>query len=247
MDAAENEWKSRLRVVLVEPRNPLNVGAAARAMLNFGFDRLWLVHPREKAFREAKSAMGAASVLEEARVVETLPEALGEASLVVATASLAGRSTDIVQRELEPAATVLRTHAEEGEAALVFGTEKYGLSREQLSYCDWLLTIPTNPDCPSMNLGQAVALCCWELARRAKLVPELKTPETISADERERILGMLTPLLDESGFLFRDSKEFQIQKLRRWISRLRLAPKDALLLQGMLRQIAWKIGQVGEP
>jgi len=236
-------WKQRLRVVLVEPRNPLNVGAAARAMLNFGFDQLWLVRPREKAFREAKSAMGAAGVLEQARVTETLTAAVGGASLVVGTASLQGRSTDIVQRELEPAATVLRTHAETAEAALVFGTEKYGLSKEQLSHCDWLLTIPTNPDCPSMNLGQAVALCCWELARRARSVPELRTPETISAEERERILGMLIPLLDESGFLFRDSKEFQTQKLRRWISRLRLGAKDGLLLQGMLRQLQWKMRQ----
>lgn len=236
-------WKQRLRVVLVEPRNPLNVGAAARAMLNFGFDQLWLVRPREKAFREAKSAMGAAGVLEQARVTETLTAAVGGASLVVGTASLQGRSTDIVQRELEPAATVLRTHAETAEAALVFGTEKYGLSKEQLSHCDWLLTIPTNPDCPSMNLGQAVALCCWELARRAKSVPELRTPETISAEERERILGMLIPLLDESGFLFRDSKEFQTQKIRRWISRLRLGAKDGLLLQGMLRQLQWKMRQ----
>ena len=237
------DWKQRLRVVLVEPRNPLNVGAAARAMLNFGFDQLWLVRPREKAFREAKSAMGAAGVLEQARVTETLTEALGGASLVVGTASLEGRSTDIVQRELEPAATVLRTHAESAETALVFGTEKYGLSKEQLSHCDWLLTIPTNPDCPSMNLGQAVALCCWEVARRAKSVPELRTPETISAEERERILGMLIPLLDESGFLFRDSKEFQTQKVRRWISRLRLGAKDGLLLQGMLRQLQWKMRQ----
>lgn len=236
-------WKQRLRVVLVEPRNPLNVGAAARAMLNFGFDQLWLVRPREKAFREAKSAMGAAGVLEQARVTETLTAAVGGASLVVGTASLQGRSTDIVQRELEPAATVLRTHAETAEAALVFGTEKYGLSKEQLSHCDWLLTIPTNLDCPSMNLGQAVALCCWELARRARSVPELRTPETISAEERERILGMLIPLLDESGFLFRDSKEFQTQKVRRWISRLRLGAKDGLLLQGMLRQLQWKMRQ----
>jgi len=243
MSRSAVDWKSQLRFVLIEPRNPLNVGAAARAMLNFGFDRLWLVNPRDRAFREAKSAMGAGDVLREARVVESLPEALGDASLVVGTASLEGRSTDVVQRELEPAALALRTHAESGQAALVFGTEKYGMSKEQLSYCDWLLTIPTNPDCPSMNLGQAVALCCWELARRAKPVPALRTPESVSAAERERILGLLIPLLDESGFLFRDSKEFQTQKIRRWIARLRLAPKDGLLLQGMLRQLEWRLRQ----
>ena len=235
------DWKDRLRIVLVEPRNPLNIGAAARAMLNFGFSRLYVVNPYDRAFRSAKSAMGGARVLEEAIVTTNLPDALGDATLAVGTASLEGRSTDIVQRELEPAAHVLRTHADHAETALVFGSEKYGLSREQLSHCDWLLTIPTNPDCPSMNLGQAVALCCWELARRARPVPELKTPEGVGADVRERILGILLPALRDSGYLFQDGEEFQTQKLRRWVNRLRLAPKDALLLQGMLRQIQWKL------
>ena len=240
------EWKDRLRFVLVEPRNPLNIGAAARAMLNFGFQRLWVVNPYEKAFRDAKSAMGASEVLREARVTKDLAEALGPSSLSVGTASLQGRSTDIVQRELEPAAHVLRTHADGSDTALVFGSEKYGLSREQLSHCDWILTIPTYPGCPSMNLGQAVALCCWELARRAKPLPELKTPGTVPADERERILGMLLPVLRDSGYLFQDGEEFQAQKIRRWIGRLRLAPKDSVLLQGMLRQIQWKLDHPNE-
>ena len=84
-------WANRLRIVLVEPRNPLNIGAAARAMLNFGFSRLWLVDPWEKAFRDAKSAMGAAKVLRDARVSSDLAEALGDSSLVVATSALGGR------------------------------------------------------------------------------------------------------------------------------------------------------------
>ncbi len=238
------EWKNRLRIVLVDPRNSLNIGAAARAMLNFGFERLWAVNPYEQAFRTAKSAMGAADVLRNARVTSDLAEALGDASLVVGASALSGRSTDIVQRELEPAAHAIRTHAEGAdgaEAALLFGSEKFGLSREQLSHCDWILTIPTNPDCPSMNLGQAVAVCCWELARRARAVPELKTPVSVGAVERDRMLQMLLPVLRQSGFLFRDSEEFQTQKLRRWISRLRLGPGDAHLLQGMLRQIQWKL------
>ena len=235
------EWKDRLRIVLVEPRNPLNIGAVARAMGNFGFRALWVVNPYEKAFREAKSAMGAAEILREARLTGDLAEALGDSSLTVGTASLDGRSTDIVQRELEPAAHAVRTHAEQREAALVFGCEKFGLSREQLSYCDWILTIPTNPGCPSMNLGQAAALCCWELARRAKDLPALKTPATATAEQRERLLGALLPILDDAGYLIRDGESFQEQKIRRWIGRLRLAPKDASLFQGMLRQIRWKL------
>ena len=92
-----------------------------------------------------------------------------------------------------------------------------------------------------MNLGQAVALCCHELARRARPTPQLQTPASVSAEERNRILGMLLPILDDVGFLFDGAKESQTLKVRRWIGRLRLAPKDGLLLQGMLRQIRWRL------
>ena len=234
-------WTNRLRVVLVRPRNPLNIGAAARAMLNFGFRELWLVSPWDEAFRNAKSAMGAAEVLQQARVTDDPAEALGDSSLVVGAAAMTGRNTEIVRKDAPAAAEALRTHLEDRPAALLFGSEKFGLSREDLSYCDWILRIPTEPECPSMNLGQAVAVCCYELARRAAPAAALKTPATASAEERDRIFGILMPILHESGFVFSDSEEAQARKVRRWITRLRLAPKDALLLQGMLRQIQWKL------
>ena len=236
-----SEPKKRLRLILVEPRNPLNIGAAARAMYNFGFQDLWLIDPWDKAFREAKSAMGAADVLRHARVTSSFAEALGDASLVVATSAAKGRSTDLVQREIPTAGHAIRTHLEDRSVALLFGPEKYGLSRQNLSRCDWLLTIPTNPDCPSMNLGQAVALVCYEIARKSRAIPELKTPASVSAEERDRILGLLLPLLADSGFIFSDSEESQTQKVRRWITRLRLAPSDAQLLMAMLRQLRWKL------
>jgi tRNA/rRNA methyltransferase len=234
-------WRSRLRVVLVRPRNPLNIGAAARAMLNFGFRELWLVEPWDEAFRGAKSAMGAAEVLEQARVTADPAEAYGDCSLVAATSAMTGRNTEIVRKKAPASAAALRTHLEDRMAALVFGSEKTGLSREDLSYCDWIFSIPTEPDCPSMNLGQAVAVCCYEIARRAAPAAGLQTPATVSAEERERIFGILLPILRQSGFVFPESEEAQTRKLRRWIGRLRLAPKDAQLLQGMLRQIQWKL------
>lgn len=239
-----SDTKKRLRIVLVEPRNPLNIGAAARAMYNFGFEDLWLVDPWEKAFREAKSAMGGAKVLQNARMTSSFAEALGDASLIVGTSAAKGRSTDLVQKELTTAGHAIRTQLESGPAAILFGPEKYGLSREHLSHCDWLLEIPTNPDCPSMNLGQAVALICYEIARHARAIPELKTPASVSAQERDRILGLLLPLLTDSGFIFEGSEEAQTQKVRRWITRLRLAPSDSQLLMAMLRQLRWKFDHV---
>lgn len=234
-------WQDRLRIVLVQPRNPLNIGAAARAMLNFGFSNLWLVDPYDMAFRDARSAVGAADVLRQAQVAEHLPEALGDASLIVGTSAMRGRAEDQVQRSLSGGAHPLRTHLEDRTAALVFGSEKFGMSNDDLSHCDWILTIPTEQDCPSMNLGQAVALCCYEIARHAKPVPNLKTPASVGADERDRIIQMLVPMLEAGGFILPENRDSQMRKLRRWAGRLRLAPKDARMFQGMLRQIQWKL------
>ncbi len=236
-------WQGNLRVVLVQSRNSLNIGAAARAMFNFGFSQLWLVDPYDAAFRKARSAVGAGEVLRKARVTSDLAEALGEASLIVGASGVEGRVQRQVRRALPGAGHALRTHLDDRPAALVFGSEKSGLSNEQLGHCDWLLHIPTEDDCPSMNLGQAVALCCYEIARVARAVPRLKTPASISAGERDLILKLLMPLLDQSGFVLPDQGASRLLKVRRWIGRLRLAPTDARFLMGMLRQIGWKLEQ----
>lgn len=234
-------WQNHLRVVLVHARNALNIGAAARAMLNFGFSRLWLVKPYDVAFRAARSAVGAAEVLEKARITTDLSEALGEASLVVATSGVEGRSQHHVQRSLPEGSHAIRTHLESREAALVFGSEKHGLSNHDLSFCDWVVSIPTHENCPSMNLGQAVAVCCYELARHAKPVPALQTPASATAEQRDRILETLLPILEQSGFLRPDGRRPQAEKIRRLVSRLRLAPADARMVQAMIRQVGWKL------
>jgi tRNA/rRNA methyltransferase len=234
-------WQDHLRVVLVRPRNSLNIGAAARAMLNFGFSRLFLVKPYDVAFRAARSAVGATEVLEKACVTSDLSEALGEASLVVGTSGVEGRSRHHVQRSLPEGSQALRTHLESCEAALVFGSEKHGLTNRDLSFCDWVLSIPTHENCPSMNLGQAVAVCCYELARHAKPVPALRTPASATAEQRDRIVETLLPILEQSGFLRPDARHSQTEKLRRLVSRMRLAPADARMVQAMIRQVRWKL------
>jgi tRNA/rRNA methyltransferase len=92
-----------------------------------------------------------------------------------------------------------------------------------------------------MNLGQAVALCCYEIARRARPVPALRTPATADAAQRERIVEMLTPILEAGGYLLPNTRGSQLKKVRRWVGRLRLAPADARMMQGMLRQVRWKV------
>ena len=235
-------WRQNLRVVLVGARNSLNIGAAARAMLNFGFTDLRCVRPYELSFRSARSAAGAGSVLADAKVCADLSEALGEAELVVGCSGLEARKQRHVQRALPSAATALRTHLADRQAALVFGSEKSGLTNDDLSHCDWVLSIPTNSDCPSMNLGQAVAVCCYEISRRAGPSPSLKTPQGVASVTRERILQTLLGVLETSGFLQTGARPAKTRKLRRFVGRLRLAPEDARMLQAILRQVEWKLG-----
>lgn len=237
-------WQDNLTVVLVETRNPLNIGAAARAMLNFGFDRLTLVKPYEVAFREARSAAGALSVLERARVAG-LDEALADCTLVAGTATLGGRVRRLSSYWLPEAAARLRRHLRRERAALLFGSEKFGLSNEHLSRCSWLLEIPTDPRCDSMNLGQAVALCCWELARpaaRASTRAAGASPRRPPSDQLERIAARLTAVLDSSGYINPRTRASHLLKIQRLVRRLDLSRQDAQVVEGMLRQMGWKIG-----
>lgn len=242
-----DDWQHNLSVVLVASRNALNIGAAARAMHNFGFTDLRCVRPYDVAFRSARSAVGAAPVLATAKVTDELAEGVSDAELVIGCSGLESRKQRHVQRSLPLAANALRTHLEDRRAALLFGSEKFGLSNEDLSHCDWVLTIPTDEGCPSMNLGQAVAVCCYEIARRAAPQASLRTPAGVDAGNRERILQLLVPVLRESGFLPADEIPERIRKLRRFVNRLRLAPQDASLLQGMLRQIDWRLQHPDDP
>ena len=161
----------QLRVVLVAPRNPLNIGAAARAMSNFGFLRLRVVNPYEVAFREARSAIGAAGLLANAEEYKSLAEAISDCRLVVGTTAVRHRDLQHPIKRLEQGARVIRKHLHSGPVALVFGTEKFGLSTKDLSHCHWLMRISTREEHISMNLGQAVAVCLYELSRDSKAVP----------------------------------------------------------------------------
>src|SRR4051794_9055736 len=168
-----------LSVVLVSPRNPLNIGAGARAMSNFGFGDLRLVNAYDVAFREAKSAVKAGHILERAREYPTLADAVADCSLVVGTTSIGTRAVELPIRRLEYAGRVIRKHLAGGRAALLFGSEKFGLGNEDLAHCHWLTRIPSREEHGSMNLGQAVAICLYEIIRSsaaARHAPEGKVP-----------------------------------------------------------------------
>ena len=137
-------------------------------MANFGFRRLAVVAPYEEHWREAKSAVQAKELLQNARCVERLAEAVADCSLVIGTGSLTHRKPEQPVVPLPALAPLIRQElARSGRVALVFGPEKRGLTREDFSFCHLLVEIPTAPRQPSMNLGQAVAVCLYELSARA--------------------------------------------------------------------------------
>jgi TrmH family RNA methyltransferase len=233
--------RDHLRVVLVSTRNPLNIGAAARAMSNFGFSNLRVVHPYESAFREARSAVGASALLAHAAEHDSVASAAGDCSLVVGTTAVRHRHLHHRVRRLEDGARLIRRRLRTGRVALLFGSEKFGLSNDDLSHCHWLMRIPTHQDNISMNLGQAVAVSLYELIRDAKSarVPE-KSPLAPAA-EVERITAMLAETLRESGFLDRRRVADADLRIRRLVRRLRLPQQDAVMWLGIFRQIVWKL------
>ena len=229
-----------LRVVLVSPRNPLNIGAAARAMSNFGVFELRLVNPYKVAYLEAKSAVKSSQILLDSREFETVAEAVADCSLIVGTTSIGNRLLEHPLRRLEAGGKMIARA--EGPVALLFGSEKFGLANEDMSHCHWLMRIPTREEHGSMNLGQAVAVCLYEIMRNPAAVrekPEEKQPA--SADEMERVTALLEELLDHSGYVHQRVEGSTRMKIRRLVRRMELNSHDADVWLGMLRQIKWKL------
>ena len=205
-------------------------------MRNFGFGRLRLVSPYHVAYQEARSAVNAGDILRDAEEYPTLAQAVADCSLVVGTTSLGHRELQHPLRTLEYGGWLIRRHLASAPVALLFGSEKFGLSNDDLSHCHWLLRIGTQG---SMNLGQAAAVCLYELTRRAA-APKPEKRKPAAADDLERLTGLLTEVLKESGYLHSAGAE---AKIRRLVRRLDLPSHDAAVWLGMIRQIQWKLGR----
>ena len=211
-------------------------------MANFGFSVLRVVNPYDVAFREARSAVGAAPLLQAAEEYENVAEAVADCRLVVGTTSVGLRELRHPLRRLEYGAQLMAGALAQGPVALLFGSEKFGLSNEDLSHCHWLMRIPTVDAVPSMNLGQAVALCLDELARdadAARAAPgEIRRA---TAGECEQITRKLLEVLQQCGYVNPQTADSTGEKVRRLVRRLHIAERDVPVLLGMLRQILWKI------
>ncbi len=230
------------KIILVHPRDPKNIGAAARAMKNFGFTELTVVAPFAPSWNEAVSAVHAEDVLTQARVFDSLAEAVADCTFVVGTADhtrIAGKHRMYTPRDL-----VVELASTDHRSALVFGSEKHGLTNDDLAHCHCTMSIPTTPDCPSMNLGQAVAICCYELTRAATPLRERTTTRRFAtAGEVETSLQLLMMVLREANFVLPHTEAATAIKLRQRLLQLGLTPKDVNQLCGVLRQIQWRFEQ----
>jgi tRNA/rRNA methyltransferase len=230
----------RLRVVLVSTRNPLNIGAAARAMSNFGFSHLRVVNRYGPAFREARSAVGAADVLASAEQYKNVADAVADCTLVVATSAIGHRKLEHPVLRLEQGSRRIRKHVRSGLVAILFGSEKIGLTATQMSHAHFLMRVPTAEKNISMNLGQAVAVCLYELIRDAKASRVKEKSTLASAEELERITLKLLEAMHGSGYLARRPITDVEERMRRLVRRLKLPARDAIVWLGILRQIVWK-------
>jgi tRNA/rRNA methyltransferase len=250
-----------VEVILVSPRNPLNIGASARAMANFGFRRLSIVAPFAINWMEAKSAVGAPDLLREAKVYETLAEAVADCTLVIGTGSLDHRRP--VQTILslpEAAARIQRTLADatsetsptQARVALLFGSEKHGLTTDDLSWCHALTVIETCESQPSMNLGQAVAVCLYEVSRTSEGIsgqPEYITFEPTclgqlpASEQLDRLAELVEQTMEAVNYNTRGMRSANGEALRVLLRRLMPKEADLRRMMGLFRRILWQLAR----
>src|SRR5271155_5053040 len=240
-----------LSIILVRARDPNNIGAVARAMYDFGFRDLRLVNEYRVPFERAKSAVDASAVLEAAREYTSVVEAVADCTLVVGTTAVGLRRREQPLHTLAEAGERLRIElasgkqASERRVALLFGSEKTGLSNEELSHCHWLLTIPmaSTPGMrhASMNLGQAVAVCLYELVRDAETPPLQELSEAAAAADLERLTALLIEVMEKSGYSHRHPANFDEIQVRRLVRQMNLDRSRALAWTGILRQVLSKL------
>lgn len=243
------EQLDRLCVVLVRARNPNNIGAVARAMHDFGFRHLRVVNEYAVPFASARSAVDASEVLASAREFESLAAAVADCSLVVGTTAVGERALQHRLHALPEATDEIGGALARGvRVALLFGSEKTGLSNGELSYCHWLLTIPMQKHedvrHPSMNLGQAVAVCLYDLVRETGVHAGTGVPAAAEAGEVERLTALLTEVLEKSGYTRRHPANCDEAQIRRLVLRMGIAASDAPVWMGILRQVLWKMRDI---
>jgi TrmH family RNA methyltransferase len=227
----------QVRIILVEPLEAGNVGAAARAMKNFGFTDLWIVGGKTERTDNVSAwwAVGAIDVVENATRVDTLEEALADCHLTVATTAVRGRQ---VYESLTPA-DVARVAEEqlgdEHRIAIVFGREKWGLTGREVMLCQRTASIPTWPEFPTMNLAQSVAIFCYELGKGLR--PRADAPEMPPHQLLNNLNVQTRELLEQIEFFGNRSPDRMCAELQAMVGRAALTTRETSLLLSLVRSL----------
>lgn len=223
-------------IILVKPRNPLNIGAAARAMANFGFEDLRVVSPYPPVWEEAISAVGAQDIIKNAKVFNTLENAMADCNFSLATTSLKNRKLTQKLVSLPDIKDVLK-----GKTAVVFGPEKTGLTNEEIELCSAVLNIPTTSKTPSINMAQAVILVCWEMAKALNFTRPKKTRKINAATikDNEILVGEAEKLLNKTAFKHALTASAKRALIREMLSQKQLTKNQVF----MLKNLAFKINE----
>jgi tRNA/rRNA methyltransferase len=243
------DWLDNVRIVLVGCQEPMNVGAAARAMQNFGVSDLWLVAPEARVREDLlcrksgslayRLAVHAEEVLDKLKVVESLPEAVVDARLVV--------GTTVREREIytgpvvgpKPMAERVAQVAPQGRVAVVFGRETYGLTTDELDLSQLIVRIPTSPKQPSLNLAQAVLLLCYEIFGAASGPPAPSQAELATQEALQQLFNDLREYILRIGFTDEKRLPYALRRFRRLLHKAHLTPGEVQLLRGFLHQSRW--------
>lgn len=240
-----------IRIVLVETAGARNLGSVARVMKNFGLSELWLVNPKCDRYSEEASHMAvhAPEILDKARIVTSLPQALEGCQKAIATA---GR-IDKGEMKVTSPPQGLSWLSQAPTSAIVFGAEDRGLSNTEIQYCQQVMRIPVNPDYPSLNLAQAVGICCYQLQLlwdnpqchenlTSQIAQDLLKSAPIDLATREDIEAcyqQLEAVLLKIGYVYPHTAVHRLRKFRHIFDRANLSPSEVAMLRGILRQVNW--------
>ena len=241
--SAVTETLRKIRVVLVRPKGSGNIGSVARAMKNTGVGDLALVGGgRTESLSARAMAVHARDILDGARRFDTIREAVADCGLVVGTTCRKGLYRDHVELPREVAQDLVAAVRSDGArpAALLFGPEDHGLSNSDLKYCQRLVTIPSHPEQPSLNLAQAVMVCLYEIYLAAAVAPApAERIHRAPAEAVEALFDRMKETLLKVGFLDPQNPEHILLALRRILGRAGLEERDVKILSGLFRQIEW--------
>lgn len=234
-------WKDNISFILIEPKEPGNVGASARAMKNMGFTNLELVYPGYFFASEAKQmACQGVEILEKARIHERLEDALVDKNLIVGTTRRLGKRRGLII-PLEDSVKRIITSARKSKIAILFGRERIGLTNQEVEECGFLITIPADPSSSSLNLAQSVLLVAYELSRKTY---KTEVPALVKHEEIDLLYKQIQSALELLEYIPRGDRDLEkkiMRNLKHLIGRAGLTDWELKMLHGICSQIERKI------